>query len=65
MLLERFYDEDLAQASYFIGCQAENTAVVVDARRDITEYLTSPPTTDGDRRGHRDPHPRRLPLRHP
>ncbi|HJD78607.1 hydroxyacylglutathione hydrolase [Corynebacterium pollutisoli] len=39
MLLERFYDEDLAQASYFIGCQAQNTAVVVDARRDITEYL--------------------------
>src|SRR5699024_9681716 len=39
MRLERFYDEDLAQASYFIGCQAENTAVVVDARRDITEYL--------------------------
>ena len=39
MLLERFYDEDLAQASYFIGCQAENTAVVVDARRDIKPYL--------------------------
>ncbi|GAB3697399.1 MBL fold metallo-hydrolase [Corynebacterium nasicanis] len=39
MLLERFYDEDLAQASYFIGCQAQNTAVVVDARRDITDYL--------------------------
>ena len=39
MLLHRFYDEDLAQASYFIGCQAQNTAVVVDPRRDITEYL--------------------------
>lgn len=39
MLLHRFYDEDLAQASYFIGCQAENTAVVVDARRDIDDYL--------------------------
>lgn len=39
MLLHRFYDEDLAQASYMIGCQAENTAVVVDARRDIQEYL--------------------------
>lgn len=39
MLLERFYDEDLAQASYFIGCQAKGEAIVVDARRDITEYL--------------------------
>ncbi|GAA3300811.1 MBL fold metallo-hydrolase [Glutamicibacter nicotianae] len=39
MLLERFYDEDLAQASYFIGCQAKGEAIVVDARRDISEYL--------------------------
>ncbi|MFV2145143.1 MBL fold metallo-hydrolase [Isoptericola sp. G70] len=39
MLLERIYDEDLAQASYFIGCQAEGEAVVVDARRDVAEYL--------------------------
>ena len=39
MLLERFYDEDLAQASYFIGCQAKGEAAVVDPRRDISEYL--------------------------
>ena len=39
MLLERIYDEDLAQASYLIGCQAENEAVVVDPRRDIAAYL--------------------------
>ncbi|MFK5633092.1 rhodanese-like domain-containing protein [Ornithinimicrobium sp. LYQ103] len=39
MLLERFYDEDLAQASYVIGCQARNEAIVVDARRDIQPYL--------------------------
>ncbi|PRB71702.1 MBL fold metallo-hydrolase [Arthrobacter sp. MYb213] len=38
MLLERIYDEDLAQASYFIGCQAKGEAVVVDARRDIQVY---------------------------
>lgn len=38
MLIERIYDEDLAQASYFIGCQAKNTAVVVDPRRDIDVY---------------------------
>ena len=35
MLLERIYDEDLAQASYLIGCQAKGEAVVVDGRRDI------------------------------
>lgn len=39
MLLERIYDEDLAQASYFIGCQARGEAIVVDARRDIEVYL--------------------------
>ncbi|MEU4360387.1 MBL fold metallo-hydrolase [Promicromonospora sp. NPDC023987] len=39
MLLERIYDEDLAQASYFIGCQATGEALVVDARRDVAEYL--------------------------
>ena len=39
MLLERFYDEDLAQASYVIGCQARNEAIVVDPRRDIQPYL--------------------------
>ncbi|MFB2571073.1 rhodanese-like domain-containing protein [Micrococcus sp. IITD107] len=39
MLLERIYDEDLAQASYFIGCQAQGEAIVVDPRRDIQPYL--------------------------
>jgi hydroxyacylglutathione hydrolase len=39
MLLTRIYDEDLAQASYFIGCQATGEAVVVDPRRDIAVYL--------------------------
>ena len=39
MLLERIYDEDLAQASYFIGCQAEGEAIVVDPRRDLDVYL--------------------------
>ncbi|WP_017792461.1 MBL fold metallo-hydrolase [Leucobacter salsicius] len=40
MLLERIYDEDLAQASYFIGCQAKGEAIVVDPRRDIDVYLS-------------------------
>jgi hydroxyacylglutathione hydrolase len=39
MLLERIYDQDLAQASYMIGCQAKGEALVVDARRDIAPYL--------------------------
>lgn len=38
MLLERIYDEDLAQASYFIGCQRTGDAIVVDPRRDIAVY---------------------------
>jgi hydroxyacylglutathione hydrolase len=39
MLFTRIYDEDLAQASYFIGCQATGEAAVVDPRRDIQVYL--------------------------
>ena len=38
MLIERIYDEDLAQASYMIGCQSKGEAVVVDPRRDIAVY---------------------------
>jgi len=40
MLIERIYDEDLAQASYFIGCQRKGEAVVIDPRRDIDVYRT-------------------------
>lgn len=39
LLLERIYDEDLAQASYVIGCQQKGEAIVVDPRRDIDVYL--------------------------
>lgn len=39
LFLKRIYDEDLAQASYIVGCQADATAVVVDPRRDIQVYL--------------------------
>ncbi|MGY2744067.1 MBL fold metallo-hydrolase [Arthrobacter sp. UYCu723] len=38
MLIERIYDEDLAQASFLIGCQSKGEAVVVDARRDVAVY---------------------------
>ena len=39
MLLKRFYNDMLAQASYLIGCQASGEAIVVDANRDVEQYL--------------------------
>ena len=39
MLLRRFYDIPLAQASYLIGCQATGEAIVVDPNRDVEQYL--------------------------
>lgn len=39
MLIERFYDPDLAQASFVVACQAAGTALVIDPRRDIDVYL--------------------------
>ena len=37
MILKRFYDEKLAQASYLIGCAATGDALVVDTRH-AAEY---------------------------
>jgi hydroxyacylglutathione hydrolase len=48
MLFTHIYDDDLAQGSYLIGCQATGEAVVVDARRDIGIYLG-----EAERRGMR------------
>lgn len=45
MLLERIYDEDLAQASYVIGCQAKNEAMVVDPAATSRCTWTWPPRT--------------------
>jgi hydroxyacylglutathione hydrolase len=39
MLLERIYDDSLAQASYLIACQETGTAIVVDPNRDIDHYI--------------------------
>ena len=39
MLLKYFYDTELAQASYLVGCAATGEALVVDPARDITPYL--------------------------
>jgi hydroxyacylglutathione hydrolase len=39
MLLKRFYDEKLAQASYMVGCQATGEALVIDPHRDAELYV--------------------------
>ena len=41
MLLRRFYDDKLAQASYMVGCQATGEALVVDPNRDVETYLAA------------------------
>jgi hydroxyacylglutathione hydrolase len=38
MLLKRFYDEGLAQASYLVGAES-GEALVIDPTRDLTPYL--------------------------
>ena len=39
MYFKRFYDTDLAQASYMLGCQKTGECLVVDPVRDIAQYL--------------------------
>ncbi len=39
MFFQQIYDNTLAQASYLIGCQAQNKAIIIDAKRDIDTYL--------------------------
>ncbi|MEU4810694.1 MBL fold metallo-hydrolase [Nocardia fluminea] len=39
MILEQYYIECLSHASYLVGDQSTGRAIVVDPRRDITEYL--------------------------
>lgn len=39
MILKRFYDEKLAQASYLVGCAATGEALVVDPNRDVQQYI--------------------------
>jgi hydroxyacylglutathione hydrolase len=40
MFFRRFYDEGLAQASFMVGCDMSGEAVVIDANRDISQYLS-------------------------
>ncbi|MEQ1933412.1 MAG: MBL fold metallo-hydrolase, partial [Fimbriimonadaceae bacterium] len=39
MILKRVYEENLAQASYLVGCAASGVAIVIDPNRDIEKYL--------------------------
>ena len=39
MLLKYFYDKALAHASYLVGCQKAETAIVIDPGRDTQQYL--------------------------
>ncbi|MCS7176453.1 MAG: rhodanese-like domain-containing protein [Candidatus Kapabacteria bacterium] len=39
MFFRLLYDEALAQASYFVGCEATGEALVVDPTRDVDRYL--------------------------
>ncbi len=39
MILEQYYIECLSHASYLIGDESTGRAIVIDPRRDITEYL--------------------------
>jgi len=41
MLLKRFYDTKLAQASYLIGCQKTGESIVIDANRDVAQYISA------------------------
>jgi hydroxyacylglutathione hydrolase len=41
VFLKRFYDDGLAQASYLIGCAATGEAMVIDANRDVDQYITA------------------------
>ncbi len=51
MLLKRFYDTRLAQASYLVGCQATGEALIIDANRDVEQYLAAA-TAEGMRITH-------------
>jgi hydroxyacylglutathione hydrolase len=41
MLLKRFYDDGLAQASYLVGAETTGEALVIDPLRDLEPYLAA------------------------
>src|SRR3954471_667989 len=38
MLFRRFYDENLAQASYMLACESTREAIIIDPSADIGHY---------------------------
>ncbi len=48
MLLRYFYDQKLAQASYFVGCQQTGEAIIIDPARDVEPYLAAAEQEDMD-----------------
>jgi hydroxyacylglutathione hydrolase len=38
MILKRFYDDNLAQASYLVGCEDSRTAIIVDPNVELSIY---------------------------
>ncbi len=39
MFVKRFFESSLAQASYLIGCAATGESIVIDANRDVDQYI--------------------------
>ncbi|HEY4304579.1 MAG TPA: rhodanese-like domain-containing protein [Gemmatimonadaceae bacterium] len=39
MLLERLFDEGLAQATYLVGCEETKSAIIVDPGRDVQRFI--------------------------
>lgn len=39
MFVKRFFEPSIAQASYMIGCQSTGEAAVIDANRDVDQYI--------------------------
>ena len=39
MFMKRFFEPKLAQTSYVIGCPGAKAAIVIDANRDIEQYI--------------------------
>lgn len=46
MVLKRFYNDKLAQASYMIGCPAAGEAMIIDANRDLQQYVAAAAAED-------------------
>src|SRR5437762_11011135 len=41
MLLERYYDDALAQATYLIGCERTRDAIIIDPNREVRRYIAA------------------------